>query len=25
MEGNKSWHGVAPSEDDLNKALTELE
>ena len=25
MEGNKSWHGVAPSEDDFNKALIELE
>jgi len=25
MEGNKSWHGVAPSEKDLNKALKELE
>ena len=25
MEGNKSWHGIAPSENDLNKALTELE
>ena len=25
MEGNKNWHGVAPSEDDLNKALKELE
>ena len=25
MEGNKSWHGIAPSENDLNKELTELE
>jgi len=25
MEGNKGWHGVAPNEEDLNKALNELE
>ena len=25
MEGNKGWHGVAPKEEDLNKALKELE
>ena len=25
MEGNKGWHGVAPNEEDLNKALKELE
>ncbi len=25
MEGEKSWHGVAPSEEDFNKALNELE
>jgi transketolase len=25
MEGNKDWHGVAPNEEDLNKALKELE
>jgi transketolase len=25
MEGNKGWHGVAPNEDDLKKALIELE
>ena len=25
MEGKTSWHGVAPNEDDLNKALKELE
>ncbi len=24
MEGNKGWHGVAPSEEDLKKALKEL-
>jgi transketolase len=25
MEGNKGWHGVAPSEEDLKKALKELD
>jgi len=25
MEGEKGWHGVAPNEEDLNKALNELE
>jgi len=25
MEGKTSWHGVAPNEDDLKKALKELE
>lgn len=25
MEGKTSWHGVAPNEEDLNKALKELE
>ena len=25
MEGKKGWHGVAPNEEDLNKALNELE
>jgi transketolase len=25
MEGNKGWHGVAPNEEDLSKALKELE
>ena len=25
MEGNKGWHGVAPNEEELNKALKELE
>jgi transketolase len=25
MEGQTAWHGVAPSEDDLQKALKELE
>ena len=25
MEGDKGWHGVAPNEEDLNRALKELE
>ncbi|MDG1844730.1 MAG: transketolase [Nitrospinaceae bacterium] len=25
MEGNKGWHGVAPNEEDLKKALKELD
>ena len=25
MEGDKSWHGVAPNEEDFNRALEELE
>ena len=25
MEGDKGWHGVAPNEEDFNKALKELE
>ncbi len=25
MEGEKGWHGVAPNEEDLNRALNELE
>jgi hypothetical protein len=25
MEGDKGWHGVAPNEEDFNRALKELE
>jgi hypothetical protein len=25
MEGKTSWHGVAPSDEDYEKALKELE